>query len=102
MLVANDNEFQLFVISNSLINLQYVDKIDTASNGQEALELVIKNEKEYLTTGKFTYDLIFLDLDMPIKDGFQACEDILNFYQSLRREGAHVINSSSLNWIDDF
>jgi CheY-like chemotaxis protein len=68
------------VISNSLVNLQYIEKIDTASNGQEALELVINNEKDYLTTGKLTYDIIFLDLDMPIKDGFQACEDILNFY----------------------
>jgi CheY-like chemotaxis protein len=90
------------VISNSLVNLQFIEKIDTASNGQEALELVMKNENDYLTTGKLTYDIIFLDLDMPIKDGFQACEDILKFYQSLRREGAHVKNSSSQKWIDDF
>jgi CheY-like chemotaxis protein len=102
MLVANDNEFQLFVISNSLTNLQFVEKIDTASNGQEALELVIKNEKDYLTTGKLSYDIIFLDLDMPIKDGFQACEDILKSYQSLRREGAHVKSTTSQKLIDDF
>jgi CheY-like chemotaxis protein len=70
MLVANDDDFQLFVISNSLENLNIVEKIDTASNGQEALELVIRSEKDYLVTGKLTYDIIFLDLEMPIKDGF--------------------------------
>lgn len=102
LLVANDNEFQLFVISNSLENLNFVEKIDTASNGQEALELVIKSERDYLLSGKLTYDIIFLDLEMPIKDGFEACEDILNFYQCLKRQDAHVLNSPKRDWIDDF
>ena len=41
LLVANDNQFSLLIIGNSLKNLDIVEVIDTAQNGQEALDLVI-------------------------------------------------------------
>ncbi|MCK5099033.1 MAG: EAL domain-containing protein, partial [Desulfobacteraceae bacterium] len=42
-------------------------KIDTAKNGQEAVEL-------FVTQGP--YDLIFMDLQMPILDGYEATKKI--------------------------
>lgn len=42
-------------------------------------------EKEvcFLETGKKRYyDLIFLDLGMPIKDGYEACEHIIRHYSN--------------------
>jgi CheY-like chemotaxis protein len=33
-----------------------------------------------------TYDIIFLDLDMPILNGFEACSQILEFYKVVDRE----------------
>lgn len=44
-------------------------KIKTALNGQEALNLIMK--KSNLLGGKICkFDLIFLDLHMPVLDGF--------------------------------
>jgi CheY-like chemotaxis protein len=47
-----------------------IEQIDQACNGQEALDLIIKNEKEFLTKCRLCYDIVVLDLSMPIKDGF--------------------------------
>jgi hypothetical protein len=33
ILVANDNQFQLFLIAKSLLNLNFIEKIDKARNG---------------------------------------------------------------------
>jgi CheY-like chemotaxis protein len=100
--VANDNQFQIFVIAKSLKKLSFVEQIDTASNGQEALELVIKNEKEFSKKGQLAYDLIFLDLDMPIKDGFQACSGILNFFKDNKQKQLQALEAENFQWFEDF
>ena len=60
--------------------LNYISRIDTAQNGQIALDLVKQNEKSdeakkhknYSQNHHF-YDAIFLDLEMPILNGNEAC-----------------------------
>ena len=85
LLVANDDSFQLLVVCNSLKKLSYIELVDEANNGQQALDMVIENEHKAALTGSRKYDLIFLDLTMPIKDGYEACRDILNYYNNTRK-----------------
>lgn len=75
LLVCNDDPFQLLIISSNLQNLRYVQKIQEASNGQEALNLVQQKPQ---------FDMIFLDLDMPIMDGYAACKKIIEHYSPER------------------
>jgi CheY-like chemotaxis protein len=64
ILVAEDNEINIRVAQTIFSNLGY--KIDLAHTGAEAAEKVrTKN-----------YDIIFMDLIMPEKDGIQATVDI--------------------------
>lgn len=79
LLIANDNGFQLLIISTTLLKLPIVGKIDTATNGQEALDLVKKNRNNC-----DPYDLILLDLDMPILDGYDCCRRIHSYYDRLQ------------------
>jgi len=44
--------------------------ITTASNGQEAIDLAQTNEP----------DLLFLDIQMPVLDGIEACQRIKGIY----------------------
>lgn len=71
ILVANDDEFQLLIVSTMLEKLQYVDKVDKASNGQEAIDMVKRSEYDCTKT---PYDIVFLDLNMPILDGYETCK----------------------------
>ena len=60
-----------------------VGKIDKATNGQEAFECVRDNEHP---NEERTYDMIFIDLEMPIKNGFEACEMIRKHYTNIQEE----------------
>ena len=51
--------------------------IDTAMNGQEAFQKVM--ESFNMEPQKF-YDLIILDLHMPICDGFDACDKVIKLF----------------------
>lgn len=64
ILVAEDNESTLKIIRSFLERLGY--KADFANNGQEAVEMFSKK----------TYDLIFMDLNMPNMDGISALDCI--------------------------
>ncbi len=64
ILVVEDNRINQKVLSRQLINLGYA--IEVAENGEEAVAKV-KNRR---------YDLIFMDVQMPVMDGFQATQEI--------------------------
>ena len=76
ILIANDCQFQRLIQTSSIGTHPLVGKIDQATNGLEAFELV-KNSQADIEEDQ--YDIIFLDLDMPILDGYTACQKIINF-----------------------
>ncbi len=69
ILLADDNRVNQKVALKQLQHLGY--DADLAGNGEEVLQLLEKN----------TYDLIFIDCQMPILDGYAATQEIR------RREG---------------
>ncbi len=74
-------ELSILVAEDELTNYQYVEiilkdmvkRIDRAINGKEAVELASKN----------CYDLILMDLKMPIMNGFEATQKIKQKYPDL-------------------
>jgi signal transduction histidine kinase/ligand-binding sensor domain-containing protein/ActR/RegA family two-component response regulator len=66
ILVVEDNRINQKVLSHQLINLGYA--IEVAENGAEAVAKVRSRH----------YDLIFMDVQMPVMDGFQATQEIRN------------------------
>jgi CheY-like chemotaxis protein len=64
ILLAEDNEINQKIIKYSLTNAGY--KVDIANNGQEAIDMY--------HTGN--YDLVLMDVQMPILDGFEATAHI--------------------------
>ena len=108
LLVANDSIFQLLLIKTALQKLSYVGQIVEASNGQEALDLV----KVSKNPGNKPFDVILLDLDMPIVDGFEACQKMIQFFglfidnQNLSKHAivkaeAEEKRSKSCQWVQD-
>lgn len=64
ILVVEDNTINQFVAASVL--KKWNIKVDIANNGKEAIEVL--NQK--------VYDLILLDLHMPVMDGYETCRKI--------------------------
>jgi CheY-like chemotaxis protein len=69
-LIANDDSMQLECLK---IIFQKNDfKVWTAINGHEAFEI--------FKDPQVKFDLVVLDLNMPISDGYEACENIIKYF----------------------
>jgi len=71
VLVVEDNETNQLVAQKSLEN--YGVEVEIANNGKIAVDKVKNN----------SYDIIFMDLQMPIMDGFEATKLIREFNNSI-------------------
>jgi signal transduction histidine kinase/FixJ family two-component response regulator len=64
ILIAEDNENNAVIVESIVSSIGF--EVDWAKNGQEALEKATAN----------IYDLILMDIRMPIMNGYDACEKI--------------------------
>lgn len=84
VMIVDDSEADRFILATILnktdLNVEYVE----ASNGQEALS--------YLLESKAPPDVIFLDLNMPIMNGFEFLEEVTTNH---RIDSKVVVISSS-------
>ena len=71
ILVVDDNSYNLLVMEIILSDITEGPDIHTALNGQLAVEKVLLSREE----SPFNY--IFMDLQMPVMDGFQVRKTIL-------------------------
>lgn len=66
ILLVND---EIFLLNGYEGTLEEHFEVLTAENGMQALQIVSSNPPEY-------FDAIILDINMPIMDGFEACQKI--------------------------
>lgn len=82
MLVDDDQIFN-FINRKTLEGMNAVNDIHTALNGQQALDLI----NGYFTGTRSLPEIILLDLNMPLMDGFQ----FLEAFNKLNLEGINRI-----------
>jgi len=70
VLFVDDDEITNYLNVRLVQKLKIANEIKVATNGLEALELIKKKRK----AGENCPNLIFLDLNMPLMDGFQFLE----------------------------
>lgn len=79
ILLAEDNK------DNQTLILAYLNKsslfIDTAENGQAALEKFVNND----------YDLVLMDVEMPVMDGYTATKKIRDWEKTNRKNSTPII-----------
>ena len=68
MLIVDDSPYNLFVLSELISRLDPLAQVDEALNGEESIKLI--DDLASQRDGRDHYDLILMDLHMPILDGF--------------------------------
>lgn len=85
ILVAEDNEVNQLVITSFLEKLNY--KADLAVNGKVVMDLMLRKK----------YDLILMDCQMPVLDGFETTKLIMSQYSELERPRIVAITASTMD-----
>ena len=83
ILVVDDEIFNLEALKILLLNSkvpQIKNSIDYAGNGLEAVEKVRQGIPALNNPNNYHYGLILMDCSMPIKDGFEAADEIKEIY----------------------
>lgn len=93
VMVVDDDEDYCFLTKRILRRAGVFKQIITASNGLEALKKLL----EINASGEDPPTLIFLDLKMPIMDGFEFLEEVSNLPElDLSKTRIFVMTSSVL------
>ncbi len=93
ILIVDDDQTSNFLSTKALERLGNVNIINTALNGKEAIDLFCTlYQKSYVFP-----DVVFLDLNMPIMDGFEFLQAFANL-DFVGKDGIRIIVvSSSIN-----
>ncbi len=85
ILLAEDNPVNQKVALKQLASLGFT--ADVAANGQEALEMILR----------FAYDVVLMDCQMPVLDGFSATRRLHELYQEGRLRQRPIVIALTAN-----
>ena len=71
--VIDDDPITVFGIKKMLSALDVTDQIKTYANGKEAIDDI----KSLMNNGEGVPEILFLDINMPIMDGWQFLEEFI-------------------------
>lgn len=94
VLCVEDDPIAQMINQKIIEKAAFANKIETALNGELALRYY-----ESISTNDYP-DLIFLDLNMPIMDGWQFLEEFNKIYGSSLPDTRVIILSSSVDPLD--
>lgn len=94
--IVDDDDIYQYTMVKTMELLNLTDKIRVFSDGEEALDFMLDN----LQNDKELPDIIFLDIDMPIMDGFQFMEEYIKLKPDLGKKITIYMVSSSVDPVD--
>ena len=97
VMLIDDNEIDNLINQKMLESASVSERILTHTGAKAAIESLKNLEKLGSGDQKFLPDLIFLDIDMPLMDGFQFLEEFEKLSEGIRESCRIVMLTSSLN-----
>ena len=93
ILLVDDDEITNFVHESLIGDLGIAKQVLIARNGQEAIQAI----REQAERGRHCPNLVFLDINMPVMNGFEFLEAYQQLDESLRQSLIIVMLTTSLN-----
>ncbi|WP_017732520.1 response regulator [Nafulsella turpanensis] len=96
ILLVDDDEITCFINRNMLENMEVATQIEAVHDGRQALQYV-KGKFIGTTNPNYDTDLLFLDLNMPVMNGFEFLEELSKWGDIDRNRLKIIILTSSAN-----
>jgi len=93
VMLVDDNDTDNFLSKKMMEHVGFADTIIIKNTGKSALEYLIENQSDLSRIP----DILFLDINMPIVDGFVFLFEYENFCPAIHEKTKVVILSSSNN-----
>jgi CheY-like chemotaxis protein len=96
-MLIDDNELDNFLNQKILEGNHFAEKIYVNTGGRSALEFLKNLSLHVDIAGQILPDVIFVDINMPLMDGFQFISQYEKFASSLSKKSNVVILTTSIN-----
>ena len=101
VLLVDDNESDNFLHKRVLEKSGICEVVAVALNGREALDYLINAGEEENSDGKTkTPELVLLDINMPVMDGWEFLEEFNNLEEVKKRKVVITMLTTSINPAD--
>lgn len=100
MLVDDDN-VDNFINKKVILNSKFTDNVCVHTNANSALEFLKNIEEPQDSSSEMLPSHIFLDINMPVADGFYFLEEFNKLSEKITSEVKIVMLTSSLNPNDE-
>jgi CheY-like chemotaxis protein len=91
--IVDDDEIYTFLLKKALKKLDICNEISIYINGQEAIDSI----KQIIETNQILPDIILLDINMPLLDGWEFLDEYIKIKNKLTKEISIYIASSSIS-----
>jgi CheY-like chemotaxis protein len=99
-MLVDDNEIDNFINQKMLEGTSFAEKVFVYTSGRSALEFLKNFEKNEDLIDALAPDFLFLDINMPMMDGFQFLDEITRFGKKLNGKMKIAILTTSFSPID--
>lgn len=99
VMLIDDNEIDNLINQKIIESSTISNHIFTHTGGKSAIEFLKNAEKIAIAAGNQSLmpEIIFLDIDMPLMDGFQFLDEFENLSENIRNHCKIVMLTSSIN-----
>lgn len=95
-MLIDDNEIDNLINQKMIEAASIAENIYTHTGAKSAIEF-LRNMEQLDVAEKVLPDVIFLDIDMPLMDGFQFLDEFAKLRESTRNKCRIVMLTSSIN-----
>lgn len=100
VMLIDDNEIDNFINQKMIESCNLANKIYVHTSSRSALEFLLNIQRNKDLPADIKPQIIFLDINMPIMDGFQFIDEFLKLGVQFRQDVSIHLLTSSINPLD--